>query len=69
LETALDRQQLAFLASLEGTRLKPKGVLSVNDTLLTHYRRHSNEIAYLYNRTEKRYTWAHNLVGLHYGYR
>jgi len=37
-EAALNRQRLALLASLEGTRLKPKGVLSVDDTLLTPLR-------------------------------
>jgi hypothetical protein len=40
--------------------------LSVDDTLLTHYGRHFDEIAFLYDPTTKRYTWAHNLVGLHY---
>jgi hypothetical protein len=34
--------------------------------LLTHYGRGFDEIAYLYNPAEKRYTWAHNLVSLHY---
>jgi len=35
-EAVLDQQRLALLNSLEGTRVKPKGVLSVDDTLLTH---------------------------------
>jgi hypothetical protein len=65
-EVALNRQRLALLNSLEGTRVKPKGVLSVDDTLLTHYGRHFDEIAFLYDTVEKRYTWAHNLVNLHY---
>ena len=65
-EVALNRQRLALLNSLEGTQVKPKGVLSVDDTLLTHYGRHFDEIAYLYDTVEKRYTWAHNLVNLHY---
>ena len=65
-EAALNQQRLALLNSQEGTRVKPKGVLSVDDTLLTHYGRHFDEIAFLYDPTEKRYTWAHNLVNLHY---
>ena len=65
-ETALNRQRLALLASLEGTQMKRKGILSVDDTLLTHYGDHFDEIAYLFDHAEKRYTWAHNLVNLHY---
>ncbi|NIQ91308.1 MAG: hypothetical protein GWN93_20790, partial [Deltaproteobacteria bacterium] len=65
-EAALNQQRLALLNSLEGTRVKAKGVLSVDDTLLTHYGRHFDEIAYLYDPIEERYTWAHNLVNLHY---
>jgi hypothetical protein len=65
-EAALNRQRLALLSSLEGTRVKAKGVLSVDDTLLTHYGRHFDEIAFLYDPVEDRYTWAHNLVNLHY---
>lgn len=65
-EDALNRQRLALLNSLEGTQVKPKGILSVDDTLLTHYGRHFDEIAFLYDPVEKRYTWAHSLVNLHY---
>ena len=62
----LNRQRLALLDSLGGTRMKRKGVLSVDDTLLAHYGQHFDEIAFLYDPTDKRYTWAHNLVNLHY---
>ncbi len=62
----LNQQRLALLNRLEGTRFKPKGVLSVDDTLLTHYGQHFEGIAYLYDPAEERYTWAHNLVTLHY---
>ncbi len=48
------------------TRMKPKGVLSVDDTLLSHYGQHFDEIAYLYDPVQKGFTWAHNLVTLHY---
>ena len=65
-ESALNQQRLALLNSLEGTRVKPKGVLSVDDTLLTHYGHHFDEIAFLYDSVDDRYTWAHNLVNLHY---
>jgi hypothetical protein len=34
---ALNQARLALLASLPGTQMKPKGVFSVDDTLLTHY--------------------------------
>jgi hypothetical protein len=54
------------LLFLEGTRPKPKWVQSADDVLLTHYGRGFDEIAYLYNPAEKRYTWAHNLVSIHY---
>ena len=33
---ALNQARLALLASLAGTQLKPQGMLSVDDTLLTH---------------------------------
>lgn len=46
--------------------MKPKGVLSVDDTLLTHYGKHFEKIAYLYDSTQGGYVWAHNLVNLHY---
>ena len=65
-EATLNRQRLALLNSLEGTQVKSKGVLSVDDTLLTHYGRRFDEIAFLYDPVEKRHAWAHNLVNLHY---
>jgi hypothetical protein len=46
--------------------MKPKGVLSLDDTLLKHYGKEFEKIAYLYDSVEKRYVWAHNLVNLHY---
>lgn len=65
-EKKLNEQRLALLNSLAGTRMKPKGVFSVDDTLLTHYGKHFDEIAYLYDHTQGCYTWAHNLVTVHY---
>ena len=34
---ALNQARLALLASLAGTQLKAQGVLSIDDTLLSHY--------------------------------
>lgn len=65
-ESKLDEQRLALLDSLPGTRMKPKGVLSVDDTLLAHYGQQFDEIAKLWDPVEERYVWAHNLVNLHY---
>jgi hypothetical protein len=62
----LNQARLALLASLPGTQMKKKGVLSVDDTHLSHYGRFFDQIAYLYDPAEKRYMWAHNLVNLHY---
>jgi hypothetical protein len=62
----LNEARLALLDSLAGTQLKPTGVLSLDDTLLTHYGRHFDKIAYLYDSTQGCYGWAHNLVKLHY---
>jgi len=64
--SVLNQARLALLDSLPGTQIKPKGVLSVDDTLLTHYGQHFEHIAYLFDPVERRYVWAHNLVTLHY---
>jgi hypothetical protein len=63
---ALHQARLALLQSLPGSAMKPKGVLSLDDTLLTHYGKHFDKIAYLYDSTHECYVWAHNLVNLHY---
>lgn len=63
---ALNRCRLALLQSLAGTAMKPKGALSLDDTLLTHYGQHFDTMAYLYDSTQQCYVWAHNLVHLHY---
>jgi hypothetical protein len=62
----VNQARLAMLDSVPGTRLKPKGVLSMDDTLLTHYGHHFEQIAKLYDHTQDGYVWAHNLVTLHY---
>jgi hypothetical protein len=62
----LNQARLRLLQTLPGTAFKPKGVLSLDDTLLTHYGQHFEQIACLYDHTQQRYVWAHNLVTLHY---
>jgi hypothetical protein len=62
---ALNRARLKLLSSLAGTQMKPKGVLSIDDTFLTHDGHHFEKIAYLYDHTRGCYVWAHNLVNLH----
>ena len=63
---ALNQGRLAVLASVPGTRLKLKGVLSVDDTLLTHYGQDFEQIAKLFDPVTESYVWAHDLVTLHY---
>ena len=43
-----------------------KGVLILDDTLLTHYGSHFEKIAWLYDHVNKNHSWAHCLVNLHY---
>jgi len=64
--TTLNQKRLNLLSSLPGTEIKRNGVLSVDDTLLKHYGQCFEEIAYLFDHVEQNYTWAHNLVTLHY---
>lgn len=65
-EAALNEKRLELLNSLEGTRIKEKGVLSLDDTHLTHYGKEFEDIAYLYDSSTKTFAWSHNLVTLHY---
>lgn len=65
-DPVLNRQRLALLASLPGTAMKKKGVLSLDDTLLSHYGSNFEKIAKLWDPVEQHYTWAHKLVTLHY---
>jgi len=63
----LNQSRLEMLESIPRTRIKPtKGVLSFDDTLLTHYGKNFEKIALLWDHVNKCYTWAHNLVSLHY---
>ena len=62
----LNEARLKLLMSQSETEMKPRGVLSIDDTLLTHYGRHFEQIAKLYDHVTETYVWAHNLVTLHY---
>jgi len=63
----LNEARLKMLDSIPGTRIKRKtGVLSLDDTLLTHYGQKFEGIALLWDHVNNRYVWAHNLVNLHY---
>lgn len=42
---AVNQARLALLSSLAGTQMKPQGVLSIDDTLLTHDGQHFDKIA------------------------
>jgi len=63
---ALNQARLDVLECFPGTRIKPKGVLSVDDTLLTHYGQDFEQIAKLFDHVTGTYVWAHDLVTLHY---
>ena len=62
----LNQARLAVLSQVPGTQMKRHGVFSVDDTLLVHFGEHFDQITYLYDATQGRYVWAHNLVNLHY---
>jgi hypothetical protein len=62
----LNQVRLELLAGLEGTRMKPDGVLSLDDTLLIHFGEHFEQIATLWDHVSQSYVKAHNLVTLHY---
>ena len=63
---SLNQARLALLESLPGTQVKRDGVISIDDTLLTHYGHHFDQIAKLFDPVSRSYVWAHNLVNLHY---
>ena len=64
---ALNKARLEMLNSVPRTRMKPtKGVIGLDDSLLTHYGQDFEKIAKLYDHVTNSYVWAHNLVSLHY---
>jgi len=64
--TNLNQARLDLLASLPGTQMKPKGVFSIDDTLLTHFGQDFEQIAQLWDHVSGSYVWAHDLVTVHY---
>jgi DDE superfamily endonuclease len=66
----LNERRVGLLQNNETTRMKSggslSGVLSLDDTLMSHYGRHFENIYRLYDHVNKHYTMAHNLVSLHY---
>ena len=63
---ALNKARLELLESVPGTAMKRKGVLSVDDTLLSHYGKEFEKIVPLFDSSKGCYVWAHNLVNIHY---
>jgi len=63
---SLNTARLNLLASQPETQLKPKGVFSIDDTLLTHYGHEFEHIAKLWDHVSGSYVWAHDLVTIHY---
>lgn len=67
---SLNQARLNWLNTQEQTRFKSNGayggVLSIDDTLLTHYGKNFEKIAKLKDHSSGQYVWAHNLVNLHY---
>lgn len=62
----LNQARLDVMGRLPATQMKPRGVLSLDDTLLIHYGHHFEQIAQLWDHVSQSYVWAHNLVNLHY---
>jgi hypothetical protein len=62
---ALHKARVGWLERLPGTQMKPRGVLSLDDTLLTHYGKSFEKSVYLYDPAQACYVWAHNLVNRH----
>jgi hypothetical protein len=63
---ALNQARLNVMNSLPGTRMKPLGVFSLDDTLLSHYGQEFEKIAKLWDHVTGTYVWAHDLVTIHY---
>ena len=63
--TDLNQARLDLLASLPGTQMKPKGVFSIDYTLLTHFGQDFEQIAKLWDQVSGSYVWAHDLVTVH----
>lgn len=67
---ALNSVRVKWLQESEQTAFKEgegsKGVLIIDDTLLSHYGQQFEKCAKLYDHVTGTHIWAHNLVNLHY---
>lgn len=67
---ALNQRRLDFLQTKQDTQFKTtgklKGVLGIDDTLLTHYGSYFDKISKLKDPHSKVIMWSHNLVNLYY---
>jgi hypothetical protein len=68
--TKLNSRRVNLMQQTESTRFKSSsgdsGVLSLDDTLMSHYGSHFENIYNLYDYVNKKYALAHNLVSVHY---
>lgn len=66
----LTLRRVKLMQECEQTRLKSSredcGVLCLDDSLMSHYGKHFDNIYWFWDHVDKRYTFAHNLVNLHY---
>ena len=65
----LNARRLSFLQSNPSTRFKSgkkEGVLSIDNSLLTHYGKHFDGIYVLKDYVNGGYKWSHDYVSLHY---
>ncbi len=67
---ALNRVRVGLMQQSEATRFKGPadggGVLALDDSLMQHYGKHFERIYWLYDHVREHYTFAHNLVSVHY---
>ena len=64
--TNLNEQRLGLMNQQAETKFKDGGVLGLDDTMLIHYGKNFDQIAYLFDHVTRTHVWAHNLVNLHY---
>jgi len=66
----LNRCRVGLMQQTELTRFKSSagdsGVLALDDTLMSHYGRHFDNIYRLWDHVNEHHTLAHNLISLHY---
>ena len=67
---ALNRARVGLMQQTGATRFKSSsvdsGVLALDDSLMRHYGKHFENIYHLYDHVRENYTFAHNLVSVHY---